>query len=220
MSRRSTRVKDASAKQTVPQNISDGFTSMVCNPDTARIVRGMLDDSLPADASSSPQVLVDGLLGVMRVNQLTAEMVLARFFPKAVLSSYSERLGRSGNGGEAILAERIVKVWNMSSTFSMPAAATEPKKTKGRRRRASAPGATDAAAAASSVKRGKLSAPAKKKVDWEAALVNALGSLVALAAANELPVQVEGLWLCVVDKKKMGANLIPLVAPGNTETAE
>lgn len=57
--------------------------------------------------------LVDALLDVLRVNALSHEMLLARFFDASALSSYCEGvLGKSGKGSAATLAERIAREWS------------------------------------------------------------------------------------------------------------
>jgi hypothetical protein len=55
--------------------------------------------------------LVDRLAGVMAVNSLSAEAVLARFFDQDLLSSHLFRLEKSGRGNAATLAARIVAQW-------------------------------------------------------------------------------------------------------------
>ena len=56
--------------------------------------------------------LADKLAGVMAVNGLSAEAVLARFFSDSLLSSHLvDGLGKSGKGNAAVLAERIVRTW-------------------------------------------------------------------------------------------------------------
>mmetsp|Transcript_667 Transcript_667/g.796 ORF Transcript_667/g.796 Transcript_667/m.796 type:complete len:311 (-) Transcript_667:87-1019(-) len=49
----------------------------------------------------------------MNMNNLTAEMLLARFFDTSVLSAYSINIiGKSGKGSSATLAARIAKEWS------------------------------------------------------------------------------------------------------------
>ena len=66
---------------------------------------------LSAPGESAGQ-LVDRIAGVMAVNSLSAEAVLARFFPCDLMSAHlSRRLGKSGKGNPATLAARIVAQW-------------------------------------------------------------------------------------------------------------
>jgi hypothetical protein len=56
--------------------------------------------------------LVDRIAGVMAVNSLSAEAVLARFFSGDLMSAHlAGRLGKSGKGNPATLAARIVAQW-------------------------------------------------------------------------------------------------------------
>ena len=56
--------------------------------------------------------LVDRIAGVMAVNSLSAEAVLARFFSGHLMSAHlAGRLGKSGKGNPATLAARIVAQW-------------------------------------------------------------------------------------------------------------
>ena len=56
--------------------------------------------------------LVDRIAGVMAVNSLSAEAVLARFFSGDLMSEHlAGRLGKSGKGNPATLAARIVAQW-------------------------------------------------------------------------------------------------------------
>ena len=56
--------------------------------------------------------LVDRIAGVMAVNSLSAEAVLARFFSADLMSAHlAGRLGKSGKGNPATLAARIVAQW-------------------------------------------------------------------------------------------------------------
>ena len=66
---------------------------------------------LNAPGESAGQ-LVDRIAGVMAVNSLSAEAVLARFFSGHPMSEHlAGRLGKSGKGNPATLAARIVAQW-------------------------------------------------------------------------------------------------------------
>ena len=66
---------------------------------------------LNAPGESAGQ-LVDRIAGVMAVNSLSAEAVLARFFSGHLMSEHlAGRLGKSGKGNPATLAARIVAQW-------------------------------------------------------------------------------------------------------------
>ena len=61
--------------------------------------------------------LVDRIAGVMAVNSLSAEAVLARFFSDSLMSAHLvDRLGKSGKGNPATLAARIVAQWKQGET--------------------------------------------------------------------------------------------------------
>ncbi|KAJ1616122.1 hypothetical protein T492DRAFT_1108714 [Pavlovales sp. CCMP2436] len=108
MSRRSSRTPSVSAVA-LPASVQRGLASL-CEFDSD-VVSKMLSLS-----SSGPQE--DLLVKIMAVNQLSAEMVLARFFDKELLGAYSEkRLGKSGKGDAATLAARIAREW-AKPTFS------------------------------------------------------------------------------------------------------
>ena len=65
-----------------------------------------------ASPGSSPDALADKLAGVMAVNSLSAESMLARFFDGDALASHlASDLGKSGKGNPATLAARIVAQW-------------------------------------------------------------------------------------------------------------
>ena len=70
---------------------------------------------LNAPGESAGQ-LVDRIAGVMAVNSLSAEAVLARFFSGHLMSEHlAGRLGKSGKGNPATLAARIVAQWRPGS---------------------------------------------------------------------------------------------------------
>ena len=72
--------------------------------------------------------LVDRLAGVMSVNSLSAEAVLARFFSQDLLASHLvDALGKSGKGNPATLAARIVAQWKPGK----PTAAGIKRKSRG-----------------------------------------------------------------------------------------
>lgn len=98
--------RSAPAAASVPDNVRRGLASFVNgNEDVVRAM-GVEEDGDGGD-------LVDALLDVMRVNALSHEMLLARFFDASALSSYCEGvLGKSGKGSAATLAERIAREWS------------------------------------------------------------------------------------------------------------
>jgi hypothetical protein len=106
MSRRSRRAAPSKAIASIPASVRAGIASF-CQDNTEHIAR-MLDTvvvTTPAEAAA-------GLESVMAVNSLSAEMLLARFFPAKVLSTYcSDTLNKSGKGSAATLAARIAAVW-------------------------------------------------------------------------------------------------------------
>ena len=99
---------------------------------------------LSAPAEETCSALVDRIAGVMAVNTLSAEAVLARVFSQGFLSDHLNGLGKSGKGNPAILAARIVSTWKPKNT----------KKRKSRGELASeAVGAVTAAADAAALKK-------------------------------------------------------------------
>lgn len=70
------------------------------------------DDDTGAREQTATKI-VNAIKDCMDMNNLTAEMLLARFFDSLVLSTYSQDvLGRSGKGSAATLAARIAKEWS------------------------------------------------------------------------------------------------------------
>ena len=111
---------NASRKKTLslPANVLLGIQSLVDGNE--RIIGYML-------GSENSENLVDELVDCMRVNNLSAEMLLARFFDGKILSEYSEKkLGKSGKGSAATLSARIAREW-AKPTFSV---ATNPPPTQ------------------------------------------------------------------------------------------
>jgi len=78
--------------------------------------------SLVVDDETTTNKIADGLEQCMGMNNLTAEMLLARFFDKSILSQYSQRvLSKSGKGSVATLAARITKEWSKPDFLSSSA---------------------------------------------------------------------------------------------------
>ena len=70
----------------------------------------LVAEMLQSDSSSTAH-LCERCAGVLKQQQLSPDSFLARFFPASVLSEHSILLGKSGNGNEPALAERIGNVW-------------------------------------------------------------------------------------------------------------
>ncbi len=65
------------------------------------------------EESESMNKIMKAIIDCMNMNNLTAEMLLARFFDTSVLSAYSINIiGKSGKGSSATLAARIAKEWS------------------------------------------------------------------------------------------------------------
>ena len=89
---------------------------------TASISSGDIDNDgdediiiamLSLDSNSKVDKIVDKIIDCMSVNNLTAEMLLARFFDESVLGQYCHAcLNKSAKGSSAILASRIAREWS------------------------------------------------------------------------------------------------------------
>jgi hypothetical protein len=77
--------------------------------------------------SSSTETTAEMLAKIMRLNSITSEMLLARFFPSSLLGPYCEqRLGKSGKGDAATLAARVAREWSKPGFKEIRAAAAAP----------------------------------------------------------------------------------------------
>ena len=102
MSRRSGRERKAS-KASVAPSVLVGLQSL------AEGNEGVLSEML---SESTGDTVVDKVLSCMHVNSLSYEMLLANYLDAGLLSEYCEtRLGKSGKGSAATLAERIAREW-------------------------------------------------------------------------------------------------------------
>jgi hypothetical protein len=142
-------------------------------------------------AESSGKTPLEKLLNCMHVNSLSAEMVLARFFDKSVLSEYAVlRLGKSGKGSASTLAARIAGEWAKPSFVPQPLASkaaieAEPLSTKKRKAVANTP------------------APG--------GMVEAVEMAVKAADQGDYPLELDSIWLCVLSLEQSRANLMPLL---------
>jgi hypothetical protein len=101
-SRRSAR-KPVSGASALPVSVQRGLASMCAFDEDA--VGKMI-------SLRSSEPMAEALATVMRVNSISAEMLLARFFDRELLGPYCEqRLGKSGKGDAATLAARIAREW-------------------------------------------------------------------------------------------------------------
>ena len=106
MTSRTKRIAKAK-RLSLPENIIRGLQSLVGG--NANLIIAMLD----VDKDSSETVLVDKLVDCMSVNNLSAEMLLARFFDASVLGQYcADYLGKSSKGSSSTLASRIAREWS------------------------------------------------------------------------------------------------------------
>mmetsp|Transcript_24842 Transcript_24842/g.57054 ORF Transcript_24842/g.57054 Transcript_24842/m.57054 type:complete len:356 (-) Transcript_24842:1122-2189(-) len=102
-SRRSLRRTATKSHSSIPDSVRKGLESLIKGNEST--VQKML-------SARNDENLAEALEGVMRTNDLSAEMLLARFFDASVLSIYCEVvLGKSGKGGTATLAARIASEW-------------------------------------------------------------------------------------------------------------
>ncbi|OEU12755.1 hypothetical protein FRACYDRAFT_244028 [Fragilariopsis cylindrus CCMP1102] len=127
MSRRSSRRVEAASTTTtasLPPNIERGLASFV--EGNERLIASMLSIDLQKrktedhdnenDNSNTTKLLVSALSDCIRMNDLSIETFLTRFFDKSVLSDYcinklaTNNYKVSGKGNEAILAARIGKI--------------------------------------------------------------------------------------------------------------
>ena len=116
MSRRSSRRSTTKRAQTLLPGVTSGLSSLIEGNEST--IASMLSIALPDDddpKSKSEQknkLLLEALIDVMTMNNLSAEALLARFFHTKMLSEYcTKRLGVSGKGNEATLAARIAGKW-------------------------------------------------------------------------------------------------------------
>jgi hypothetical protein len=124
MSRRSSRRVEAAASTTatLPPNIERGLASFV--EGNERLISSMLSIDLNKsktedndnDNDNNTKLLVSALSDCIRMNDLSIEAFLTRFFDKSILSKYCinkiKKYNVSGKGNEAILAARIGKIWS------------------------------------------------------------------------------------------------------------
>ncbi|ACO68996.1 hypothetical protein MICPUN_55528 [Micromonas commoda] len=72
----------------------------------------MVDAPSSPGVAPDPDALTDKLAGVMAVNSLSAESMLARFFTDDTLGAHlAAAYGKSGKGNPATLAARLVAQW-------------------------------------------------------------------------------------------------------------
>ncbi|KAJ1488492.1 hypothetical protein T484DRAFT_2092895 [Baffinella frigidus] len=102
MSRRSGREKPQKTAAALPESVKLGLASIIAGNEVA--IAGMLDASPDSD-------LLGALLGVLAVNSLSPEGLLAQWFSTPILSTYAQRIGKSSKGNEIILAARIASAW-------------------------------------------------------------------------------------------------------------
>jgi len=117
MSRRSSRrgaARNTSASASLPPNTEQGLASLVEGNED--MVASMLSIDRPPERAPLVAALSD--YDCMRLNRLSAEALLARFFPTVVLARYcTDVLGASGKGNEATLAARTGKKWSSGPDF-------------------------------------------------------------------------------------------------------
>ena len=112
---------DRSRSSPSPSAVADRLRAVV-STDPANVGKMLSAPGETVDA------LVDRLAGVMSVNSLSAEAVLARFFSQDLLASHLvDALGKSGKGNPATLAARIVAQWKPGK----PTAAGIKRKSRG-----------------------------------------------------------------------------------------
>ena len=110
-SRRSSRRAPKKAAASLPTGVLTGLGSLV-EGNESFIAKMLSVSDLPEDTSEAQQQLKSALTDCMAMNDLSAEVLLARFFDASVLKKYCEdRLGASGKGNEATLAARIARAW-------------------------------------------------------------------------------------------------------------
>jgi hypothetical protein len=109
--RSSRRSAGSSSRAPIQPSIRRGLESLVAAGENASYIAKML--SVDAASASSSDKIANALEACMGMNNVTAEMLLARFFDESVLSHYSKDvLEKSGKGSAATLAERIAKEWS------------------------------------------------------------------------------------------------------------
>jgi hypothetical protein len=116
--RSSSRSAASSSRASIQPSIRRGLESLVAAGENASYIAKMLSVNLEDTSSafsrdSMHMKIANALEACMGMNNLTAEMLLARFLDVSVLSHYSvEVLEKSGKGSCATLAARIAKEWS------------------------------------------------------------------------------------------------------------
>eukprot|EP00943_MAST-04B_sp_MAST-4B-sp1_P006419 g6419.t1 len=110
MSRRSRRAVQPK-RLALPKNVVLGIRSLVENNN-----EGVIINMLSLEHTTTVDCIVDKLIDCMSVNNLSAEMLLARFFDEYVLGQYcSSCLNKSSKGSSAVLASRIAREWSKTN---------------------------------------------------------------------------------------------------------
>lgn len=111
-SRRSSRQSansSTSSRSAIQPSVRRGLESLTMGNES--YIATLLSVNVGTSPCSSEK-LADDLEECMKVNNLSAEMILAQFFDKSVLSKYSEStLKKSGKGSASTLAARIATAW-------------------------------------------------------------------------------------------------------------
>lgn len=120
-SRRDGRSLASKRAASIPPSIRAGLESLA--EGNAPYITKMLSLDLTKkgdeENSTIEHTITEAVLNCMTMNNLSAEMLLARFFDAAILSSYSmHKLHKSGKGSSSTLAARIVKEWSKPNVQS------------------------------------------------------------------------------------------------------
>lgn len=103
MSRRSSRIPAAAASSITAASTLAGLNLLI-NDNEATLCK-----MLSITSSTEPIGLSDKLISVMNVNNLSIEMLMARFFAQTQLQSVASKLGVSEKGSVSVLAARLAK---------------------------------------------------------------------------------------------------------------
>ena len=132
MSRRSQRSRSSTSSggdTMIPPSIRRGLVTLVKGNES------YISRMLSVPNSSDGNKIVTKLEECMRMNQLSAELFLARFLDQSVLSVYASTvLHKSGKGSTATLAARIAKEWSKPTFAILDGEETTPPPSKKPRR--------------------------------------------------------------------------------------
>jgi len=117
-SSRRTAALSVERKRAAKPSVRRGLESLT--EGNEKYIAKMLSIDITNTADNTVKKIADALEDCMNMNNLSSEMLMARFFDTTVLSVYSEKvLNKSGKGSTATLAARISKEWTKDDFQSL-----------------------------------------------------------------------------------------------------